>query len=138
MQKIRSIRLRKLHGQLTELVYEMTKIQFRHSSSLKTWSPAINCYRCKECIVICADLAGVDKEEIDLQIEPRRVLIRGSREAPEPDPSCYETMQVHALEIDFGAFEREIVLPQEVEPDRLTAEQQNGLLWIYLPIRAHA
>ena len=137
MQKIRSIRLRNIHGRLTELIYELTKVQFRQSYPPESWSPAINCYRCKECIVICADLAGVDKETIELQVEPGRVRVRGNRGAPEPDPSCYETMQVHALEIDFGPFDREIVLPEEVDPDRVTAEQQNGLLWVYLPIRTH-
>jgi HSP20 family molecular chaperone IbpA len=38
------------------------------------------------------------------------------------------------MEIDQGAFEREIVLPVEVEPEQVRAEQREGLLWIWLPL----
>jgi len=43
-----------------------------------------------------------------------------------------------AMEIDHGPFQREIILPVEVDPNRVIAEQRNGLLWIYLPLRPNA
>ena len=42
-------------------------------------------------------------------------------------------LQMLALEIDYGRFEREIELPIEVDVEQAEAEQTNGLLWIYLP-----
>jgi len=39
------------------------------------------------------------------------------------------------MEIDYGAFEREVPLPAEVEIDKAHAEQRNGLLWISLPLK---
>ena len=39
------------------------------------------------------------------------------------------------MEIDYGPFEREVVLPAEVEIDQARAEQRNGLLWISLPLK---
>jgi len=96
------------------------------------WQPPINAFRCAAAVRICVDLAGVDKSLIDLTVEPRRIIIRGSRETPEPND---QTMQILALEIDYGPFEREVQLPAEVDVERARAEQENGLLWIYLPLK---
>ena len=40
------------------------------------------------------------------------------------------------MEIECGRFGREIQLPVEVNRDRVSARQENGLLWIVLPIAA--
>ncbi len=112
----------------------MTKVQFSALSAKQTWRPALNVYRCDKCLAICAELAGVDKASIDLRVEPRRLLIRGHREAPEPEDEACKPGEVLAMEIDFGAFERELILTVDIDPQRVTAEQRNGLLWIYLPL----
>jgi HSP20 family molecular chaperone IbpA len=69
---------------------------------------------------------------IDLQVEPRRVTVRGSRDAPEP---IDQAVQMLALEIDYGPFERRVELPAEVDVEQARAEQENGLLWICLPLK---
>lgn len=138
MSDISNIHLDRLHGQLGDLVYEMTRIQFLHFGPPKTWSPAMNIYHCENCISVCADLAGVDKDEVDLHIEPRRLVLRGRRRAPEPERTAGKTVLVLAMEIDYGRFEREVLLPVDVDIGRVTAEQKNGLLWICLPLRAAA
>jgi HSP20 family protein len=135
MENIRSIHLRRLHGKLGEVVYQMTKVQFSRFGPPQTWQPAINAYRCSECMAICVELAGVNKDEIDIQVEPRRVLIRGRRQPPEPEQDHHKPVQILVMEVDYGAFEREVLLPTDVESDKVTAEQKNGLLWIYLPLR---
>jgi HSP20 family protein len=137
MDKSQSIRLKQLQGRLGTVVYEFTKIQFSHYSSPAPWQPAINTYRCRDSVVICVDLAGVNREEIDLRVEPHRLTLRGQRQPPEPI-GCGQAMQILALEIDYGPFERELTLTTHVDPERVTAEQRNGLLWIYLPIRGQA
>lgn len=138
MDDIRSIHLRRLHGQLGEVVYELAKVQFSQISALETWRPAINAYLCEESVVICVDLAGVDRRLIRLDVEPKRLRIRGHRQPPEPErPDC-RPKQILVMEIDYGPFERDVLLPSEVDPSRVTAEQHHGLLWIYLPFRPHA
>jgi len=99
------------------------------------WTPAINAYLCQDQIVVCAELAGVDKEHIELNAEPRRLVIRGTRELPEPTGEEGCAQQLLAMEIDYGPFEREITFPVDVEIDKAHAEQRNGLLWISLPVR---
>ncbi|HEY5767500.1 MAG TPA: Hsp20/alpha crystallin family protein, partial [Candidatus Udaeobacter sp.] len=86
-------------------------------------------------IRICVDLAGVDRSLIDLSVEPRRLVIRGTRELPEPTGDEGSAQQLLAMEIDYGPFEREITFPVDVEIDKAHAEQRNGLLWISLPVR---
>jgi HSP20 family protein len=134
MDPISSIKLRWLHGALHDVTYEMTRSQFSQFAP-HTWEPAINAYRCEKCVRICVDLAGVEREQIDLTVEPRRLLLRGTRELPEPTHAEGRAVQLLAMEIDYGRFEREVPLPVEVEIEKAHAEQRNGLLWISLPMK---
>ena len=131
MDPIRNIKLRWLHGTLGDV--SVTRVQLWQMQPHQ-WQPPINAFRCESAVRICVDLAGIDKSNIDLTVEPQRIVVRGSREAPEPsdDP---RGVQVLALEIDYGPFEREVLLPAEVEVNEARAEQENGLLWIYLPLK---
>lgn len=131
---IRSTYLRQLRGCAGDIAYEL-RVQYLSLHQQDRWTPAINAYRCRDTIVICAELAGVEKDRIEIHAEPRRVLLRGIRQAPEPGDCEGPATQVLALEIDQGPFEREITLPLEIDPDQVRAEQRNGLLWIYLPVR---
>jgi HSP20 family protein len=133
MDSIGSIKLRWLHGALHDVTYELARSRFQFAPH--TWEPAINAYRCETCIRICVDLAGVERSQIDLTVEPQRVLIRGSRELPEPSRDEGRALRLLAMEIDYGPFEREVILPAEVEIKQAHAEQRNGLLWISLPIK---
>lgn len=133
MDPISRIKLRWLHGALHDVTNELARSRFSQFAQ-HFWTPSINAYRCEKCVRICVDLAGVEREAIDLTVEPRRVLVRGTRELPEPENMDDRTVQLLAMEIDYGAFERDIRLPVDVEINEVTAEQRNGLLWISLPV----
>ncbi|HJT46269.1 MAG TPA: Hsp20/alpha crystallin family protein, partial [Chthoniobacterales bacterium] len=62
-------------------------------------------------------------------------LVSGKRELPEPSHAEGRAVRLLAMEIDYGPFEREVMLPVEVEVNEASAEQRNGLLWISLPIK---
>ncbi len=134
MGDITSVHLKQLHGRLGEVVYQLTRVRFAQLPARETWSPAINAYRCSDQITICVDLAGVERDALDLRVQPRQLSIRGRRELPEPGGEQRDTRQVLAMEIDYGPFQRQVELPVDVDPQRVTAEQRNGLLWIYLPL----
>ena len=138
MGNIHSIHLRALQGRLGDIVYQLTKVELTLLHRGESWSPAINAYRCRDGFVICVELAGVGRSSIDLRVEPRRVLIRGHRQQPEPAGAEGPLLQVLALEIDHGPFERELLLPVEVAPEHVQAEQRNGVLWIFLPLPSPA
>lgn len=134
MDPISRIKLRWLQGALHDVTHELARSGFSQFAR-HCWQPSINAYRCEKGVRICVDLAGVERSMIDLTVEPRRVLIRGTRDLPEPENTEDRTLQLLAMEIDYGPFEREIALPAEVEIDKATAEQRNGLLWISLPLK---
>jgi HSP20 family protein len=135
MDPNRGIKLRWLHGALHDVTSEWSRFQFSRFAS-HTWQPAINAYRCEKCIRVCVDLAGVDRSRIDLTVEPQRIAVRGERDVPEPTHAEGRAMQLLAMEIDYGPFERELHLPEVVDIKKVHAEQRNGLLWISLPLKS--
>ena len=134
MDPIRSIKLRWWHGVLHDVTYQLARSPSSQVAP-PPWQPAINAYRCEKCIRICVDLAGVNRSLIDLAVEPQRLLIRGMRDVPQPTDGEGRALQMIAMEIDYGPFEREVQLPAEVDVKKVRAEQRNGLLWIYLPLK---
>ncbi|OGM93327.1 hypothetical protein A2333_02325 [Candidatus Wolfebacteria bacterium RIFOXYB2_FULL_49_7] len=90
---------------------------------------AIDVYQSGNDIIVEAPVAGVGIDDLDLEISPESVAIRGKREQHE-----------HIEEGDFlyqecywGKFSRSIILPQEINPDHATATFKNGVLRIVLP-----
>lgn len=133
MENITTSYLRQSQGSLGDITYEL-RIRYLSVPCPQTWTPAINAWRCRDQIVVCVDLAGVKKEQIDLHAESRRLSIRGVRQPLEMTMDKCPPLQVFALEIDQGFFQREIALPLEVDPAAVRAEQRNGMLWIHLPL----
>jgi HSP20 family protein len=134
MDPVRTVRLRWVYGVPNDLLAGLGRLQFSQSSD-RTWSPAINVYRCAKCLRVCVDLAGVERAEIDLHLAPERLVLRGTREVPEPNDLDGRALQLLVMEIDYGPFERVVPLPQDVDVEKAYAEQRNGLLWIHLPFR---
>jgi HSP20 family protein len=126
----------RLERQLRALAGEFARVQTVRFSAAPCWWPAINVYRCVDRFVVCVDLAGVQKQDLSVQAERRCVRVRGHRSPPEPQVEPRGPMQVLAMEIDYGHFEREVRLPEAIDPDRATAEQRDGWLWIQLPLEA--
>lgn len=129
--------LENLQRRLGDVALEITRARFIHIRPPAAWRPALNAFRCGEQYVLCLELAGVDRDAIEIRAEPRRIAIRGTR--PIAEPSCDDppAVQVLALEIDNGSFERVLELPAEIDTERVTAEHRNGLLWVKLPFRSH-
>src|SRR6185503_2051383 len=105
-----------------------------------TWAPNVNLYENDAAYVVCVDLAGVDKEKIDVVVSDQKLTLRGARLVPTlPDqPPHLEgrhppKLRVHVMEIDNGPFCREVELPADVAHDQVSAAHLNGLLWIQLP-----
>lgn len=126
--------LEQVERRLRVLVGEFARLQATSFRATPCWAPPINVYRCPDRLVVCMDLAGVPPQELSVQAEPRRLRIRGHRSPPQPARGP-DPVQVLALEIDSGPFERDLHLPVEIDPDRTTAEQRDGWLWIQLPLK---
>lgn len=121
----------RLRSWVTE-VMRLHVAQFRPGAG---WTPAINVYRYPDRLVVCVDLAGVKPQELAVEVQPHRLHLRGHRTPPDP-AMPQPPLQVLAMEIDAGPFERDLRLPAAIDPDRTTAEQRDGWLWIQLPFAA--
>lgn len=125
-----------LSRQMSKLVEQMQKGYYNFCPD-QTWTPAVNLYETDASYLVCVDLAGVDKDKIDLEVHDQRLTLRGSRAVPletsPTEPAPAGRIRVHLMEIDHGAFCREVELPLDVERDKIIASHRNGLLWIELP-----
>ncbi len=127
--------------QMNKLMDQMQKGFFAFSPG-ETWTPNVNLYENERSYVVCVDLAGVIKEEIDLQVHGQVLTLKGARQVPvqprEEGAGVQEggappRYRVHLMEIDHGPFVREVELPQDVESEQITAQYRNGMLWIEVP-----
>ena len=104
----------------------------------ETWTPSVNLYEDETGYILCVDLAGVDKNKIDVVVAENQLRLRGQRPVPLPPQHADQQQQpgrlrVHLMEIDNGGFSREVELPQDVNQDAVQATYRNGMLWIVLP-----
>jgi HSP20 family protein len=126
--------------QMNKLMDQMQKGYYKFSPN-ETWTPDVNLYEMDGSYLVCVNLAGVVKEEIDLQVHAQTLTLRGNRQVPnqprDGGTGAAETGQpkvrVHLMEIDHGPFVREVELPDDVESESISATYRNGLLWIELP-----
>ena len=91
--------------------------------------PPVDVYQTETHVVVLMEIAAIPEEEIEVEVEGRTMLIRGQRKALSgPVPRAY-----HQMEIVHGLFQREILLPAEVNPEKLKAVYKDGILEIALP-----
>ncbi|MEK7165159.1 MAG: Hsp20/alpha crystallin family protein [Patescibacteria group bacterium] len=90
---------------------------------------SVDVYSTDKEIVIKSTIAGVQSEDIDISVNNDMLTIRGER-APEDDPKMEE---YYYQECYWGSFSRSIILPVEVDSDKVNASLKNGVLTIRLP-----
>ena len=124
--------------QVSRMMEQLTKGYYGFLPS-EVFTPNVNLYETESSYQVCVDLAGVDKEKIDIVVVDQRLTIRGNRAVPPcPEQEVQESeehvrMRVHLMEIDHGAFAREVELPHDVIKESINAKYVDGLLWIELP-----
>lgn len=79
--------------------------------------------------IVTAELAGVQASEIALQIEGRTLILAGRRGPASPEGEVYQQ-----VEIERGDFRRVIELGAEVQSDHASAQYQDGMLRVELPL----
>jgi HSP20 family protein len=114
----------------------MEQLQKGFVFGTETWTPSVNLYETATTYLVCVDLAGVDKEKIDVEVVDSRLRLRGSRAVPSFSPEPGEPppkVRVHLMEIDHGAFSREVEIPPDADRHQISANYRNGMLWIEIP-----
>ncbi|MDD4888877.1 MAG: Hsp20/alpha crystallin family protein [Phycisphaerae bacterium] len=100
---------------------------------VESWQPAVNLYESKTSYFVCVDLAGMDRESIDVVLNDNVLVISGARDHPRP-PESAGHLSIHLMEIDQGPFCRSVEIPTEVDLSAIRATYASGgFLWIELP-----
>jgi HSP20 family protein len=96
----------------------------------RSYRPEVDVYRSDDppTLTIVVELPGVDPAEVKLLAAPQALLIAGVRHRPR-DCGHYQQM-----EIDYGPFQRQVTLDEDVDPENATATYARGILTISLPI----
>ncbi|MGB9679024.1 MAG: Hsp20/alpha crystallin family protein [Thermoanaerobacteraceae bacterium] len=80
-------------------------------------------------IIATAELPGVDKKDIEINLHENLLEIKGQTAVEEEK----DNKNYYIKERYYGSFDRKISLPAEIDPDKTTAKFENGLLKITMP-----
>ena len=89
----------------------------------------VDVYQTPDDIVVESSIAGVEADNIDIDVTSESVTIRGERKREERINESDYFYQ----ECFWGKFARSIILPHEINPDKTTSNIKNGILTIRLP-----
>jgi HSP20 family protein len=98
------------------------------------WIPNTDVYLTDGAVIIKVELAGMQREDLELTVEGRRLRISGQR----PDGCRPPTCKFLVMEINYGGFETVIELPEGYDLARAKAAYQNGFLRIEVPVGSQA
>jgi len=109
-----------------EVMFQSVNPMFCFSKQI--WKPQMDILETRDEIIIQAEIAGVKKEDIVVEVSNKAVKISGSRKGCHPD----QTTTYRLAEIQFGQFERILYLPNLIDIDKVSASFFNGFLEIVL------
>ena len=96
----------------------------------RSYRPEVDVYRTEDppALTVLVELPGVDPSQVKVVASPQALLIAGERQRPK-EPGQYQQ-----LEIEYGPFQRQVTLADDVDPEKATATYERGFLTIKLPI----
>lgn len=116
---------------------EMTSVQNQFnrlvdqvwSGRQESWLPAVDVFDTKDAVVLKAELAGMDVDDIKIEVEDNVLTVKGERRLEEK----VDDERYYRIERRFGSFERSLALPQGVKPDDIVASYDDGILTVTVP-----
>ena len=92
-------------------------------------TPSVDMIEKDDMFELTADLPGIDEKNIEVKLSGDALIIKGEREEHKEE----KKKDYYISERQFGAFERSLRLPDNVETDKIKAQFKNGVLTIALP-----
>lgn len=86
--------------------------------------PLANLTEDRESYLLRAEIPGVKAEDLDIQATANSVSISGERHIPQEE----ENVSYHRREREGGRFSRAVALSGEIDPDRVDAKLEHGVL----------
>jgi HSP20 family protein len=98
-------------------------------ANLRAWRPPVDIYETANGIVLAAELPGVNKESVSVEVKEDVLTLKGER-LPNPDISEDDYYRRERL---FGPFKRAFTLHQNVQPELIKATFKDGILEVEIP-----
>lgn len=98
-------------------------------SQLGGFTPVVNTREGEFAYHVDADLPGVKKEDIKVDVKDNIITISGERNSKEE----VNEGDYHRIETSFGKFERSFTLPNDIDTENITASNKDGVLEVTLP-----
>jgi len=116
---------------LREFSEEMDRM-FRGISSgteMEAWTPAMDIQRCNGNLVVSAELPGLRREDIKVEVSDDALVIEGERKQEHKE----DHEGFHRWERSYGKFYRALPLPEGAKTDQIKAELKDGVLKVTIP-----
>ncbi|MGB3097238.1 MAG: Hsp20/alpha crystallin family protein [Candidatus Deferrimicrobiaceae bacterium] len=98
------------------------------------WTPAVDIYENSDFVVVKAELPGVEKNQISVEVKDGILSLRGERKFEKE----VKEESFHRIERSYGSFQRSFSLPVSVDQDQVTARFEDGVLEVKLPKKEKA
>lgn len=93
------------------------------------WHPVVDIFDEGNEVVLKAELPGIKKEEIHVEVENNMLTLRGEKKREDK----LEKAGVYRSERVYGVFSRSFTLPGSVDPNKIEAAFKDGVLTVRLP-----
>jgi HSP20 family protein len=117
---------------MRELSDEMDRM-FRGAGlekEIEAWAPAVDVQQCSGNMVVSAELPGLKKGEVKVEVSDDALVIEGERKREhQEDHEGY-----HRWERSYGHFYRAVPLPEGAKTDQVKAELKEGVLKVSIPV----
>jgi HSP20 family protein len=102
---------------------------FDTPSAAQRWAPAMDLVEAEDHYLLKADLPGVSQEDVAIEVENGVLTLSGERKAE------HERSErgFYRIERAFGRFQRQLTLPEGIDPGAVTADFDKGVLSVRIP-----
>ncbi len=107
----------------------LSEFEGEGSSSLSGFNPVVNTREGEFAYHVDADLPGVKKEDIKINVKGNMITLSGERKHKKE----INEKDYHRVESSFGKFERSFSLPEDADAENITASNEDGVLEIVIP-----
>lgn len=119
----------RMHDQLNRLFEETGPGTSNRELQYGNWSPAVDLREEEGQYLLHADMPGMNKEDIDINVENNVLTITGERKfEAETQKDTY-----HRIERAYGKFVRSFTLPTRVIAEKISASYKDGVLNVSIP-----
>ena len=91
--------------------------------------PATDIVETNDQLVLTAELPGLEKKDVEITVDEGVLTLRGEKLEEKKE----EDKKFHLYERTYGTFQRSFALPRGVDPAKITAEFEKGILKVFLP-----